>query len=166
MQKHKPITRIFIIAFLVLLGAPTTIPVVGAPELQKMRLPALTTHRVSASAYTARVEECDSTPFITASGDSVREGGVAISRDLLRKYPLGTLISIKEHGGVLYIVFDVMGPTQYNRMDFFFTDLASARSWGRRNITITNRGRFERKKIKKFLKNRTAYCAVFGLMDQ
>jgi len=42
------------------------------------------------TAYTPSVWETDSTPFITASGKRISESYVAVSRDLLPKFPFGT----------------------------------------------------------------------------
>lgn len=43
---------------------------------------------VTVTAYNAEVAQTDSTPFITASNKRVREGIVALSRDLERDYGL------------------------------------------------------------------------------
>jgi len=46
------------------------------------------------TAYTPSVWETDSTPFITASGKRISEAHVAVSRDLLSKFPFGTKVKI------------------------------------------------------------------------
>jgi 3D (Asp-Asp-Asp) domain-containing protein len=46
------------------------------------------------TAYTPSVWETDSTPFITASGKRISESYVAVSRDLLPKFPFGTKVKI------------------------------------------------------------------------
>jgi len=46
------------------------------------------------TAYTPSVWETDSTPFITASGKRISEAHVAVSRDLLPKFPFGTKVKI------------------------------------------------------------------------
>ena len=43
-------------------------------------------YSVDVTAYSSTVGQTDSTPFITASGYRVREYGIALSRDLLKKY--------------------------------------------------------------------------------
>ncbi len=46
------------------------------------------------TAYTPSVWETDSTPFITASGKRISKSYVAVSRDLLTKFPYGTKVKI------------------------------------------------------------------------
>ncbi len=46
------------------------------------------------TAYTPSVWETDSTPFITASGKRISKYYVAVSRDLLSKFPYGTKVKI------------------------------------------------------------------------
>ena len=43
---------------------------------------------VTITAYNATKEQCDSTPFITASGQRVQHGIIALSRDLEKNYGL------------------------------------------------------------------------------
>jgi 3D (Asp-Asp-Asp) domain-containing protein len=54
---------------------------------------------VTATGYTAREEECNSEPWITASGRPSRVGGIAVSRDLQAMgLTKGKLIIIKNMG--------------------------------------------------------------------
>jgi 3D (Asp-Asp-Asp) domain-containing protein len=46
------------------------------------------------TAYTPSVWETDSTPLITASGKRISKDYVAVSRDLLPKFPYGTKVKI------------------------------------------------------------------------
>ena len=46
------------------------------------------TQHVTISAYTATIEECDITPYVTANMTPSRIGLLAISRDLLEKFSL------------------------------------------------------------------------------
>jgi 3D (Asp-Asp-Asp) domain-containing protein len=80
---------------------------------------------VTVTTYTPSVEECDSTPLITASGFKINEGNprrhriVAVSRDLKRKYKFGTKLRIKGAGKYdgTYTVRDVMNKRFRKRID-------------------------------------------------
>jgi 3D (Asp-Asp-Asp) domain-containing protein len=80
---------------------------------------------VTITTYTPTIEECDSTPLITASGfklDSLnpkRHRIIAVSRDLKRKYKFGTKLRIKGAGKYdgTYVVRDVMNKRFRNRID-------------------------------------------------
>ena len=80
---------------------------------------------VTATTYTPSVEECDSTPLVTASGFKINESNpkkhriIAVSRDLKRKYKFGTKLRIKGAGKYdgTYTVRDVMNPRFRNRID-------------------------------------------------
>lgn len=80
---------------------------------------------VTVTTYTPSVEECDSTPLITASGFKISERNpkrhriVAVSRDLKRKYKFGTKIRIKGAGKYdgTYTIRDVMNPRFRKRID-------------------------------------------------
>jgi 3D (Asp-Asp-Asp) domain-containing protein len=80
---------------------------------------------VTVTTYTPSVEECDSTPNITASGFKIdtlnpkRHKIIAVSRDLKRKWKFGTKIRITgigKHDGT-YIVKDVMNKRFKKRID-------------------------------------------------
>ncbi|MFA5947266.1 MAG: hypothetical protein WC813_04590 [Patescibacteria group bacterium] len=84
------------------------------------------------SAYTSRVEECDSTPFITASQTHVRDGVVATNQ-----LPFGTRIKMPEiYGDKVFIVEDRMNTRYKNNMDIWMDDLATARHFGRKTVKI------------------------------
>ena len=80
---------------------------------------------VTLTTYTPTVEECDSTPLITASGFKINERNprrhriVAVSRDLKRKYKFGTKLRIKGAGKYdgTYTVRDVMNKRFRKRID-------------------------------------------------
>jgi 3D (Asp-Asp-Asp) domain-containing protein len=80
---------------------------------------------VTITTYTPSVEECDSTPLITASGFKINERNpkrhriVAVSRDLKRKYKFGTKLRIKGAGKYdgTYTVRDVMNKRYTKRID-------------------------------------------------
>ena len=76
------------------------------------------------TAYNALPEQTDSTPFITASGERVREGIVANNG-----LPFGTIVEID---GKRYVVDDRMN-RRYgaNHFDIFKWDYSEARRFGR-----------------------------------
>ena len=83
----------------------------------------------SISGYNATVEQCDSTPFIMASGKRVYEG--AIANNCLE---FGTKVKIGEDW---YVVEDRMNSRYGCRyFDIFFWDFDEAKQWGRRTIKI------------------------------
>jgi 3D (Asp-Asp-Asp) domain-containing protein len=88
--------------------------------------------RVSLTAYTSRVEECDDTPFITADGSRVRDG--IIAANFLK---FGTRVRIPAlFGDKIFEVHDRMNRRYTNRVDVWMEDLADARQFGVRNAVI------------------------------
>ena len=88
-------------------------------------IPTLTPELVTVTTYTPSIDECDSTPHITASGFKIdtlnpkRHKIIAISRDLKHKWKFGTKIKITgmgKHNGT-YIVKDVMNKRYKKRID-------------------------------------------------
>ena len=81
--------------------------------------------QVTVTTYTPSVEECDSTPNITASGFKIdtlnpkRHKVIAVSRDLKRKWKFGTKIKVTGIGKYsgTYIVKDVMNKRFKKRID-------------------------------------------------
>jgi len=83
----------------------------------------------SISGYNATVEQCDSTPFIMASGKRVYKG--AIANNCLK---FGTKVKIYDKW---YTVEDRMNKRYgCEYFDIFFWDLDEAKEWGRRTIKI------------------------------
>lgn len=85
---------------------------------------------VTVTAYSPTEEECDSDPYITAYQKPVREGTIAISRDLEEElgWHLGDRIHIKDLG--VFEVWDRMHPRWKKRVDIFFHDTEKAISFG------------------------------------
>ena len=80
---------------------------------------------VTVTAYTPSVEECDSTPHITASGFKIdtlnpeRHKIIAVSRDLKHKWKFGTkikVLGIGKYSGI-YTIKDVMNRRFKKRID-------------------------------------------------
>ena len=86
------------------------------------------------TAYSSRACETDDTPFITSTGDSVRWGTVAFSRDLLRRYGYGTLIYIEKMG--LFRVSDTMHRRKRQNIDIWFPETHDAKNFGIKNLDV------------------------------
>lgn len=100
---------------------------------------------VTATAYTAREQECNSEPWITASGRPSRVGAIAVSRDLqalgIRK---GDLVVIKGMG--LFKVEDLTGREKHkntsqpvpivNTIDILHAHVKAAEIFGTGSVEI------------------------------
>ena len=81
---------------------------------------------ITATAYTSRVQETDDTPFITASGSTVRDGIVAANF-----LPFGTEIKIpKLFGNKIFVVEDRMSPKKGYHIDIWFPSRPEALEFG------------------------------------
>ena len=80
---------------------------------------------VTLTTYSPTLQECDSTPNITASGFKInlknpkKHRIIAVSRDLKKKWKFGTKVRIKNAGKYngIYTVKDVMNKRYKNRID-------------------------------------------------
>jgi 3D (Asp-Asp-Asp) domain-containing protein len=86
---------------------------------------------VTITAYSSSEEQCDSTPYITASMDPVRIGTLAVSTDLLEEMGLffGQRVLIPGFG--LFEVRDTMNPRWHRRVDIWESDPEAARHFGK-----------------------------------
>lgn len=109
---------------------------------------------VRATGYNSLVDQTDTTPFITSTGQHTRFGIIAVSQDLLsHDLPYGTLVRIKDLGnyytgrgfgryqGLLdgqgvFIVEDTMHARKRDQIDIWFGDYASAVNWGVRKVQL------------------------------
>lgn len=103
-----------------------------APVVEQ-HLKALKTIYMASTAYTSRVEECDSDPFVTADGSEVRDGIVATN-----VLPFGTKVRIPTvFGDRIFEVHDRMNARYSYRVDIWMKDIKDARAYGlKRNIPI------------------------------
>jgi len=83
-----------------------------------------TERKVVITAYSSSPEETAGDPFITASGERVREGIVACPRE----YKFGTIIEIE---GKSYICQDRLAKKYDDRIDIWMTDKNSAKTYGK-----------------------------------
>lgn len=122
-----------IITMILLASIPYTVRFeknVLAQETKPIYIP-VETFTASVSAYTSREAETDDTPFITANGDHVYDGGVACPG----RYKFGTRIMV---GGKVYSCNDRMAKRYRdgNYFDIWFADYDTAIKWGRRNVEV------------------------------
>lgn len=87
---------------------------------------------VPVTAYSSEINQTDSSPFITASGTTVRHGVVATN--LL---PFGTRVRLPElYGDKVFIVEDRMNTRYYKHFDIWMEETADARNFGIQWTTI------------------------------
>jgi 3D (Asp-Asp-Asp) domain-containing protein len=87
------------------------------------------------SAYSPEPAQTDDTPFITASNSKVREGIVAVSRDLYKKgWKFGREIYIKGLG--VFTVEDLMHARKRNQVDVFMFSKDRALRFGRQQKRV------------------------------
>jgi len=89
-------------------------------------------YSIPITAYSSEVGQTDSTPFITASGTTVRRGVVAANF-----LPIGTKIRIPElYGDEVFVVEDRMNARYNQRVDIWMEETADARNFGVNWTTI------------------------------
>ena len=76
------------------------------------------------TAYSSTVDQCDSTPFITANGERVDEGTIACPRYI----PFGTIVKID---GKIYTCNDRMAIKHAHRFDIWFALREEAIDFGK-----------------------------------
>jgi len=86
---------------------------------------------VIATAYTSSREECDDTPFITASGKKVRWGIIAADKSI----PFGTKVYIP-YFKQTFVVEDRGGAIKGNRIDIWMEKKEDAIKFGKRKLVI------------------------------
>ena len=108
---------------------------------------------LEATAYTSSPRETDSTPYVTATGARTRLGILAVSRDLLKELPYGSLVKLEDLGrwqdgqdagrfnflfkDVLFVVEDTMNRRFKQRVDVWLPDRSLALKFGRRRLKLT-----------------------------
>lgn len=84
------------------------------------------------TGYSSSIDETDSTPLITASGEFVRDGIVAANF-----LPLGAKVKIPEvFGDKILVVKDRMAKKHAERVDIWFPSKELARSFGKRKLQV------------------------------
>jgi len=90
------------------------------------------TETVTITAYSSEVAQTDDTPFITASGTTVRDGIVAANW-----LPIGTKIRIPElFGDKVFVVEDRMNRRHTHRVDIWFSSKSEAVAFGLKKAEV------------------------------
>lgn len=102
---------------------------------------------VTVTAYSPQEGECDSDPYTTAFQKPVREGTIAISRDLEKEFgwKLGDKVYLNGLG--VFEVLDRMHPKWKKRVDIFFFDTEQATSFGVKRASVLKVERQQGKKV-------------------
>jgi 3D (Asp-Asp-Asp) domain-containing protein len=88
--------------------------------------PLRTYYKIPTTAYSSEVGQTDSTPFITASGTSVRHGVIAANF-----LPIGTRVRLPDlYGDEVFVVEDRMNARYNQRVDIWMEETADARNFG------------------------------------
>lgn len=86
---------------------------------------------VTVTAYNPVEDQCDSDPLIAASMRKVREGTIAVSRDLFDQgWVFGKKVRIEGLG--IFEINDLMNKRYSRRIDIFMWDEGKARKFGKR----------------------------------
>lgn len=86
---------------------------------------------VIATAYSSTIEECDSTPFISASGKRVFWGMIAMGKE----WKFGTRVFIPYFGKV-FTVLDRGGAIRGNRIDIWMKSKEEAINFGVKRLKV------------------------------
>ena len=95
---------------------------------------------VSVSAYNPTRDQCDSTPFITASNQRVRKGIVALSRDLEKEFGLKFGDKVHLLGIGTFVFADRMHRRWKRREDLFMFSRKKAKIFGRQKTIMVIKG--------------------------
>ena len=113
---------------LVLTQSNTLLPIVSLLGEERI----VKTMWLYVTGYSSTPEQTDDTPFITASGKTVRDGIVATN--LL---PLGTKIKIPEfYGNKVFVVEDRMHPRKHYMVDIWFASYQDAKEFGAKTTYV------------------------------
>jgi len=118
-------------------------------QLEHQKNPYKGLARILSTAYNSEENQTDSTPFITASGERVHDGTLALSRDMIRAenemmkrmgYNPTATITYGDTVDLIYVkrmvVHDTMNKRYTNRADIWMDSINDAREWGVRDVYI------------------------------
>jgi len=92
--------------------------------------PRLRLAHVTVTAYTASIDECDSTPQHTACLHKVKVGDVAVSRDLFKQgWVFGKKVYLYQYG--VYTIKDLMHPRFKSAIDIYVGSKRQAKMLGK-----------------------------------
>ena len=111
-----------------------------AVSVEAKEVPIIATLTVEITAYNSTVAQTDDDPTITASGAVAGPGTVAVSRDLLERFPYGSeleIVSVSGDGCGGWVpetpltVADTMNARIENHLDVWLETTEQALNWGR-----------------------------------
>jgi len=92
-------------------------------------------HLLTVTAYSPRAQETDSTPTITASMKKVKEGTIAVSRDLFNAgWTFGKEVYITGYG--VFTINDLMNKRFEKRIDVFYWNTKKALKFGKKELVV------------------------------
>ena len=90
---------------------------------------------LTATAYSARSQETDDTPRLTASNSRVRPGIVAISRDLFDMgWVFGKKVYVQDLG--VFTIDDLMHSRKTKQIDIYMEETQEALVFGRKKLNV------------------------------
>lgn len=90
------------------------------------------TMKIPVTAYSSTVDQCDDTPFITASGTHVRDGIIAANF-----LPIGTKVRFPDaYGDKVFVVEDRMNARYTYHADIWMETREKAKQWGIKHLNI------------------------------
>ncbi len=117
---------------------PFDLVLAGYPENSLGLHPLVT--RVTCTAYSSTIAQCDSTPFETATLKRVRRGYLALSRDLIATFTPGAPFDFGDRVEVIGIgvfqIEDTMNARWRHRADLWVPSTGEAISFGRRTVLL------------------------------
>lgn len=115
-----------------LLATASPVTVRGSRFVTRPSVPAGTTFRILATAYSSTPDQTDASPFITASGTHVHDGTVAVNF-----LPFGTKVRFKNYRPTMvFTVEDRHSPRLSDRVDIWFPSRAAAITFGARTLVM------------------------------
>jgi 3D (Asp-Asp-Asp) domain-containing protein len=117
---------------------PFDLVLAGYPENSLGLHPLVT--RVTCTAYSSTIAQCDSTPFETATLKRPRRGYLALSRDLIATFTPGAPFDFGDRVEIIglgvYQVEDTMNARWRLRADLWVPSTGEAISFGRRTVLL------------------------------
>lgn len=87
-------------------------------------------YNLEVTAYSPTIDQCDSTPFIAASGQYVDDWTIAVSQNMRKDgWGFGKFVYIPDHNK-FYKINDVMNKRFTKRVDIFMWDRGDAHNFG------------------------------------
>ena len=122
--------------------APFDLVLAGYPESALGTHPVVT--RITCTAYSSSIAECDSTPWETATLKRPRRGYLALSRDLIATFTPGAPFDFGDRVEIIglgvFQVEDTMNARWRRRADLWVPSASEAITFGRRTALLAQLG--------------------------